>query len=50
VRIADRAFLDKFRDSWKYPSQAPAEQLGFADRVTIVKVSAFTMAAIRPMR
>ena len=41
VRIADRAFLDDFKRTWKYHHKLRAEQLGFADQITTVKKVGF---------
>jgi hypothetical protein len=36
VRIADRAFLDEFKATWKYHHKLTTEQLGFAGQQTRV--------------
>jgi len=41
VRIADRAFLEDFRGTWKYHHKLETEQLGFAGKVTGVKSVSF---------
>jgi hypothetical protein len=37
VRVADRAFLDEFKTSWKYHHSLLPEQLEYADRVSSVE-------------
>jgi hypothetical protein len=37
VRVADRSFLEEFKDTWKYHHKLQPEQLGYADRVTTVE-------------
>ena len=32
VRVRDRAFLETFRQTWRFHDPLQAEQLGFADR------------------
>jgi hypothetical protein len=41
VKIADRAFLEDFRQAWKYHHKLAPEQLGFADKIADVKSVAF---------
>lgn len=41
VRIADRAFLEEFKTSWKYHHKLQPEQLGYADSVATVKALGF---------
>jgi hypothetical protein len=41
VRIADRAFLDEFKKTWKYHHKLQTEQLGYAECVTTVKKVGF---------
>ena len=43
VRVADRAFLERFLEEGQYHNELEPEQLGYADRVAKVKeVSFFT--------
>jgi hypothetical protein len=37
VRIADRAFLEIFKNEWKYHHKLQPEQLQYADRIAVVK-------------
>ena len=41
VRIADRTFLEKFREEWKYHHKLRPEQLTFADKEATVKGVSF---------
>ena len=41
VRVADRAFLDEFKETWKYHHKLQPEQLDYADRATTVKKVGF---------
>jgi len=41
VRVADRVFLEEFKEAWKYHHKLQPEQLGFADQVTTVKKVGF---------
>jgi hypothetical protein len=41
VKIADRAFLEDFRETWKYHHKLEPEQLGFADKIAKVKSVGF---------
>ena len=41
VRVGDRVFLTKFKETWKYHHKLEAEQLGYADRIAIVKTVGF---------
>jgi len=41
VRIADRAFLDEFKASWKYHHKLSEQQLDYADKVTVVEAVGF---------
>jgi hypothetical protein len=41
VRIADRVFLNDFKQSWKFHHKLSTEQLAYADRVTTVEGVAF---------
>jgi hypothetical protein len=41
VRIADRDFLEMFKDKWKYHHKLQSEQLIYADQEAIVKGVAF---------
>jgi hypothetical protein len=40
-KIADFAFLQDFRQTWKHHRKLDPEQLGFADKVTSVKSIGF---------
>ena len=41
VKIADRAFLEDFRQTWKYHHKLEPEQLGFAGKIADVKSVGF---------
>ncbi len=41
VRIADRAFLEDFKQTWKYHHKLQPEQLPYADRTTVVEKVGF---------
>ena len=41
MRVAERAFLDEFKEAWKYHHKLRPDQLGFADQVTTVKKVGF---------
>jgi hypothetical protein len=41
VQIADRVFLEHFRQTWKYHHKLAPEQLGFADQIADVKSVGF---------
>jgi hypothetical protein len=42
VRVADRAFLQNFKETWKYHHKLLPEQLGYADAVaTVEKVGVY---------
>lgn len=41
VRIADREFLDNFKQTWRYHHKLQPEQLSYAGRVTVVEKVGF---------
>ena len=41
VRVADRSFLEEFKETWKYHHKLQPQQLDFADQVTTVKKVGF---------
>ena len=41
VRIGNRAFLNEFKETWKYHHKLQPEQLECADRITTVKAVGF---------
>ena len=41
VRVADRAFLEEFKKTWKYHHNLQPEQLAYAERITTVEKVGF---------
>jgi hypothetical protein len=45
VKIADRAFLENFLNTWKFHHKLEPQQLGFADKIATVKALGFITVA-----
>jgi hypothetical protein len=41
VRVADHAFLDEFKETWKFHHKLQPEQFSYADRTTVVQKVGF---------
>lgn len=41
VRVADRAFLENFKETWKYHHKLENEQLAYADQLATVEQVGF---------